>query len=101
MIATASSLGDLATERYRELFVELGVARVTGLRPEERERGRRPEAAATLDDATGVFLTGGNQLRLTSIVAGTRLGDALHLAHDRGAVIAGTSARARARWRRT
>ena len=42
--------------------------------------------------AQGTGFTGGNQSRLTQVVAGTKLGDALFLAHDRGAVIAGTSA---------
>lgn len=96
VVSTASSLGDLATERYRELFAGLGITRVTGLRPEERSAADDPAAARTLGDATGVFLTGGNQLRLSSVVAGTRLADAIHLAHDRGAVVAGTSAGASA-----
>jgi len=96
VIATASSLGDVATERYRELFGDLGIGRVTGLRPEERSEAEDPGAAATLSDATAVFLTGGNQLRLSSVVAGTRLADAIHRAHDRGAVLAGTSAGASA-----
>ena len=46
--------------------------------------------------ATGVFLTGGNQLRLSSVIGGTKLGMALIAAHRRGAVIAGTSAGASA-----
>jgi cyanophycinase len=96
VISTASSLGDLATERYRALFGDLGVRRVTGLRPEEREEADDVEGARALDDATGVFLTGGNQLRLSAVVAGTRIGDAIHRANDRGAVIAGTSAGASA-----
>jgi cyanophycinase len=96
VISTASSLGDLATERYRELFGGLGIGRVSGLRPEEREEAMDPAAAATLASATGVFLTGGNQSRLAQVVAGTRLGDALFLAHDRGAALAGTSAGASA-----
>lgn len=96
VISTASSLGDAATERYRELFGELGIGRVTGLRPEERPEADDPAAAAALVDATGVFLTGGNQSRLAQVVAGTRLGDALFLAHDRGVVLAGTSAGASA-----
>src|SRR6478609_6692944 len=74
VIATASSLGDAATEFYRTLFLGMGVERVTGLRPVTREDANRPEAADTLDDATGIFLTGGNQLRLSSVVGGTRLG---------------------------
>jgi cyanophycinase len=96
VISTASSLGDLATERYRELLTGLGIGRVTGLRPEERSQADDPDVGRALSDATGVFLTGGNQLRLSSVVAGTRLADAIHLANDRGAVVAGTSAGASA-----
>ena len=96
VISTASSLGDEATERYRELFAGLGITRVSGLRPEERAEANAPEVPKLLADATGVFLTGGNQSRLTQVVGGTRLADALLLAHDRGAVLAGTSAGASA-----
>lgn len=96
VISTASSLGDLATEMYQEVLEGLGVAAVKGLRPEDRDQADDPRTAAALADATGVFLTGGNQLRLSSAVGGTRLGSALFLAHDRGAVIAGTSAGASA-----
>jgi cyanophycinase len=47
-------------------------------------------------DATGVFLTGGNQLRLSSTLGGTRLADAVLERFRHGAVIAGTSAGASA-----
>jgi cyanophycinase len=96
VVSTASSLGDEATLLYRELFAGLGIGRVSGLRPEERQEADDPDAAQLLASATGVFLTGGNQSRLTQVVAGTRLGDALANAHDRGAVLAGTSAGASA-----
>jgi cyanophycinase len=96
VVSTASSLGELATERYRELFGELGIGDISGVRPEERAEAEDPDLAARLATATGVFLTGGNQLRLSSVVSGTRLADAIHRAHDRGAVIAGTSAGASA-----
>ncbi len=96
VISTASSLGDAAAAMYGEVFTGLGIGRVTGLRPEDREEANDLEIAAVLKEATGVYLTGGNQSRLASVVAGTRLGDALFLAHDRGAVLAGTSAGASA-----
>jgi len=96
VISSASSLGDAATDLYRELFGGLGIGTVTGVRPEEREEADDPALAAIVQTATGVYLTGGNQSRLASVVAGTRLGDALFLAHDRGAVLAGTSAGASA-----
>jgi cyanophycinase len=96
VISTASSLGDAATAAYRELFLGLGIGAVTGIRPEEREEADDPAVVSTLAEATGVFLTGGNQSRLTQVVGGTRLGDAISNAHDRGVVLAGTSAGASA-----
>jgi cyanophycinase len=96
VISTASSLGDAATQAYRELFLGLGIGAVTGIRPEEREEADDPAVVSTLSEATGIFLTGGNQSRLTQVVAGTRLGDAISNAHDRGVVLAGTSAGASA-----
>src|SRR3989454_1741749 len=92
VVSTASSLGEEATGLYRELFIHLGAGRVSGLRPVTRDEANDPAAGRLMDEATGVFLTGGNQLRLASVVGGTELGGALLRAHDWGAVIAGTSA---------
>jgi cyanophycinase len=96
VISTASSLGDEATELYRHVLSGLGVGRISGLRPLTREQANDPAAAALLADATGIYLTGGNQLRLSSVVGGTALGAAIVEAHERGAVVAGTSAGASA-----
>jgi cyanophycinase len=96
VVSTASSLGDVATDLYRELFTQMGAARVTGLRPLSREEANDAGMAAALRSATGIYLTGGNQLRLASVVGGTKLGAAMVAAHERGAVVAGTSAGASA-----
>jgi cyanophycinase len=96
VISTASSLGDEATELYRVLLSGLGIGQVTGLRPLTRDEANDPAAAEALQEATGVFLTGGNQLRLSLVISGTRLGEEIHEAHRRGAVVAGTSAGASA-----
>jgi cyanophycinase len=96
VVATASEIGEQAQQLYEGLFLELGAASVDGLHPQERDQADRREVAAQLSEATGVFLTGGNQLRLTSVVAGTTLHRGLHLAQDRGVVVAGTSAGASA-----
>jgi cyanophycinase len=96
VISTASSMGEEATQLYRQVFSDLGVGRISGLRPLSRTEANDPKAAAVLDDATGVYLTGGNQLRLSSVVGGTALGGAILAAHERGAVVAGTSAGASA-----
>lgn len=96
VLSTASMRGEEAIARYGELFTEMGAARVTGLRPLTREEAADPAVSEGLMAANGVFLTGGNQVRLVSVIGGTRLEDALFSARDRGAVIAGTSAGASA-----
>src|SRR5205814_281783 len=67
-----------------------------GLRPETREEANDPKTFEVLKDVTGIFMTGGNQLRLSSVIGGTKLGAAILDAHGRGAVVAGTSAGASA-----
>src|SRR3984893_8200792 len=96
VINTASSLGDAATELYRQIFARVGVSKVTGLRPETREEANDPQTFEALKDVTGIFMTGGNQLRLSSVIGGTKLGAAILDAHGRGVVVAGTSAGASA-----
>jgi cyanophycinase len=96
IISTASSLGDEATELYSALFAREGAAESFGLRPTTREEANDLGLTELIDVSTGIFMTGGNQLRLASIVGGTTLGQALLDAHSRGAVIAGTSAGASA-----
>lgn len=96
VVSTASSLGEEATDLYRLLLGGMGVARVTGLRPLTRDEANDPDIEEELEGATGIFLTGGNQLRLSLVVGGTRLGQAIVAAHLRGAVVAGTSAGASA-----
>jgi cyanophycinase len=96
IISTASSLGEEATDLYASLFRQLGVAEVASIRPLLREEANSTRAAELVRDATAVFLTGGNQLRLASVVGGTRLGRAVTDGHRRGLVVAGTSAGASA-----
>jgi cyanophycinase len=92
LIPTASSLGDEVVEVYDALFRKLGAAEVMPVRPESREDAHDPDLVDTLEKATGIFMTGGNQLKLSAIVCGTPLGDAIVAARERGAVVAGTSA---------
>ena len=96
IISTASSLGDAATDLYRQIFHQMGVTDVRGLRPLLREDANDDRLCELLTDATGIFMTGGNQLRLSSVVSGTRLARAIVERHRAGAVIGGTSAGASA-----
>ena len=92
VIATASSLGPEVVEVYDALFRRLGAAEVVSVRPESREDAHDPELVAEIGRATGVFMTGGNQLKLSAVICGTPFGDALLEAHRSGVVIGGTSA---------
>ncbi len=96
VISTASSLGAEAGERYRNVFAELGIERVRPLHAITRSQANDESAARLVKDATGIFLTGGNQLRLSSTIGGTRLADSILERFRNGAVIAGTSAGASA-----
>ena len=96
VISTASSLGTEAGERYRQIFTDLGVQTVRPLHASTRPQANDETVALALRDATGVFLTGGNQLKLASTIGGTRLADAMLERFRHGAVMAGTSAGASA-----
>src|SRR6476619_6724602 len=76
VIPTASGLGPEIVDVYVALFTRLGAAQVFGARPESREEAGDPALVRLLDDATGIFMTGGNQLKLSAIVNGTPFGDA-------------------------
>ena len=92
VIPTASSLGDEIVDVYDALFRAEGAAEVTAVRPDSREQAGDPELVEQLEKATGIFMTGGNQLKLSAIICGTPVGDAIIAANERGAVVAGTSA---------
>jgi cyanophycinase len=92
VIPTASSLGDAVVEVYDALFRSLGADDVIAIRPESRDDAYDTDLVDALGGATGIFMTGGNQLKLSSVVSGTPLGEAIREAHARGVVVAGTSA---------
>ena len=96
VISTASSLGVEAGDRYRQVLTELGVAKVRIIHAITRAQANDEASALMIRDATGIFMTGGNQLRLSSTIGGTRLADAVLDSFRRGAVVAGTSAGASA-----
>jgi len=92
VVPTASALGPDVVDVYRALFAALGAESVVGVRPENREDADDPAFIAPLNDATGIFMTGGNQLKLAGVVTGTAFGRAVTAAHARGAAVGGTSA---------
>lgn len=91
IIPTASQL-DETGDRYEKIFRDLRVRRTRVLPFEERSDCRREDWLDELREATGVFLTGGNQLRLSTTLGGTEVTQLLRERNAEGLHIAGTSA---------
>lgn len=92
IIPTASSFRQEVVAAYTEVFTRFGVTDIAVVNPTSRDARGHEEELAALDRATGVFMSGGNQLVLSQYLPGTAFGEALLRAHERGAVIGGTSA---------
>jgi cyanophycinase len=92
VLPTASAMGGEIVDVYAAVFRRLGAGEVVSVRPESRAEADDPHVATLLDEAGGVFMTGGNQLKLAAVVTGTALGEAVVAAHRRGAAVGGTSA---------
>ncbi len=92
ILPTASSVPHEASESYTRVFSRLRAGRATTLDPSSRAKPDEEGLVRVLDAATGIFLSGGNQLRLSQLIVGTGVGDAIARAYERGAVVAGTSA---------
>jgi len=82
--------------QYREVFASLGAGGIDLVNIETRAGAFDERNVAMLAEATGIFFTGGDQLRITSLMGGTAAYRELHDAYRRGVVIAGTSAGAAA-----
>jgi cyanophycinase len=91
ILPTASSIEE-AGERYKAIFLSLGARSADVLYLPDRFAAASPETVEVLDDVSGIFLTGGNQMRLASIVAGTPVARQVKARNKMGAVVAGTSA---------
>ncbi|MBL7963311.1 MAG: cyanophycinase [Flavobacteriales bacterium] len=93
VITSASNIPREVGENYIEAFGKLGMAQVDVLDIRDR-KDVTPEMVKRLEQADGVMMSGGNQLRLTTIFGGTAFLDLMkrrYLEED-GFVIAGTSA---------
>lgn len=92
IIPTASSFQDEVVAAYRLVFARFGATGCAIVNPRTRSEADDASLVQALDEATGVFMSGGNQLKLSQIFAGTACGEAILRAHRRGAVVGGTSA---------
>jgi cyanophycinase len=91
VLPTASRLEDTG-EVYEEIFRGFGVGAVSSISITSREDCDNPEFAERCANASGIFITGGNQLRLSTILGGTAIAQNIRTANARGIPVAGTSA---------
>ena len=91
IIPTASQLADTG-DRYIDIFRELGAGTLYSLPINERSDAKNPLYLEQLENSTGIFITGGNQLRLSTILGGTPIAQAVRRLNAEGVHYAGTSA---------
>jgi cyanophycinase len=91
VIPTASRLHETGP-RYEKLFRDLGVDRVAVMDFDTRRDCQEPGRLERIGQATGIFFTGGNQLRLTTLLGGTPVAKLIRLRNAQGVTVGGTSA---------
>lgn len=92
IMTAATELPREAGENYIRVFERLGAEQVRIIDTETREDASSSTALEAISKATGVFFTGGDQARITSILKDTEIDAAIHKRYSEGIVIGGTSA---------
>lgn len=83
-------------KEYEKLFTRLGAKEVHVIDIPDRTAANASGFMGQIENTTGVFFTGGDQLRITGLLGGTCLGRLLQGLYEKGVMIAGTSAGASA-----
>jgi cyanophycinase len=96
VVPTASEERAETIERYESAFALEDVRRVAVIDIRTHDQADQPEALRALEEATAVMFTGGDQLRLLSILQGTRFVEELRSRSREGLVVGGSSAGAMA-----
>ena len=98
LITTASQIPDEVSENYLDAFAKLDCKNVTHLRIRNRDEVDKPEHIAAIEACDGIMISGGNQMRLTTIYGGSEFLTILknRYQNEHNFVIAGTSAGAMA-----
>lgn len=93
IIPSASREPVVIGDRYTNIFKEMGAKEIRVLDIRDRVQGEDASFLSYIEDCTGVFLTGGDQLRLCGLLAETSLMETLRRRVRLGELtLAGTSA---------
>ncbi len=91
IIATASELEDTG-RNYEKLFRDIGIKHARVLQFLTREDCQEGQDVDYIKKCNGVFMTGGNQLRLSTTLGGTTVAQTIRRRNAEGMHVAGTSA---------
>jgi len=91
IIPTASELEDTG-RNYEKLFRKIGIQHAMVLPFETRDDCEHSEYLEYIEKSDGIFLTGGNQLRLSTTLGGTAVAQLIRRRNAAGMHVAGTSA---------
>jgi cyanophycinase len=93
IIPSASREPTVIGSRYHDIFGEMGAKAIEVIDIREREHGEDAVWQAFIEDCTGVFMTGGDQLRLCGLLADTPIMERVRMRAQLGEItLAGTSA---------
>lgn len=98
LVSTATRHPEILTTEYIRIFSRLGQdpGRISAPLIRNRDEAQDPQNVRILENAAGIFITGGDQYALTQALDRTPCEHAIMRAYDRGATVAGTSAGATA-----
>lgn len=97
VVTAASSIPDEVAQVYKKAFRKLGCVEIGHLKIRNREEADSKKVLERLQKCNGLLFSGGDQLRLCSVLGGTEFMDILHERYENEHfVIAGTSAGAAA-----
>ncbi|TVP63205.1 MAG: cyanophycinase [Nodularia sp. (in: Bacteria)] len=92
IMTAAAELPRDVGENYIRVFERLGAEAVRIIDTETRDDASSSTALEAIAQSTGIFFTGGDQARITSILKDTEIDTAIHQRFSEGMVVAGTSA---------
>ena len=96
VITTASSEPELVWKRYQKAFKKIGVGYAKPMHIDSRAEADAPKLLERIAESTAILFTGGDQLRITSILGATPVAEAVRHHFSDGGMVAGTSAGAAA-----
>jgi len=96
VLTTATQKPEEVGKEYRAVFTRLGVKAIDILNIDNRDDANNDSVAQRISGAAGIFFTGGDQLRITSILGGTKTFKVLKDLYKQQVPIIGTSAGASA-----